>query len=284
MQKLVSLVLGTALFAGAGALAEDQSAPTTVTTRVSDVNQITQSKNWGAVLQLSTSSNFKDPNSSDISSDTVLMIRPQRKLNDNYSIAARTDIIHTNIGPQDTVMGNTQVLFIRNPFAIAEYTRLKLSAQGVLPTDERLRKDDTFQGALGFIAGVDRELRLFHRDLIVEYSFNAIKNFHRFESNAENKDNLSYRLRNLVSAEFFIAKQFSVSTTAYYQAGRTYQNSLKTAFLLGEDLNYYANEHLTFTLSHSNEGSALAANGMDSNVQFYDQANSIFEAGLTYIY
>ncbi len=284
MQKVVSIVLVSALLAGAGALAEDQSAPATVTTRVSDLNQITQKKNWGAVLQLSTSSNFKDPDSADIDSSTNLMIRPQIKINEKYALAARTDVTHTNIGAQDTQLGNTQVLLIRSPIEIADYTKLKLSAQGILPTDERLRKDDTFNGAVGFIVGVERELRLFNRDLIVDYAFNALKNSHQYETNAENKANLSYRVRNTLSAEYFFLKSMSFTTTTYYQAGRTYQNNLRTGFFVSEDLSYYATDKLIFNLSHSNTGNALASNGMDSNIRFYDQATSVFEAGLTYIY
>lgn len=284
MQKVVSIILVSALLAGAGALAEDQSAPTAVTTRVSDLNQITQKKNWGAVLQLSTSSNFKDPNSADVNSSTNLMIRPQVKFNEKYALAARTDITHTNIGAQDTQLGNTQVLLIRSPIEIADYTRLKLSAQGILPTDERLRKDDTFNGGVGLIAGVDREWLLLGRDFIVEYSFNALKNSHQYETNASNQANLSYRVRNTVTAEYFLMKKISFSTTVYYQAGRTYQNALRTGFFVGEDLSYYASEKLIFNLSHSNLGNALAANGMDTNIRLYDQASSTFEAGLTYIY
>lgn len=284
MQKVVSIILVSALLAGAGALAEDQSAPAVVTTRVSDLNQITQKKNWGAVLQLSTNSNFKDPDSAEVDSSTNLMIRPQIKLSEQYALAARTDVTHTNIGAQDTQLGNTQVLLIRSPIEIADYTKLKLSAQGVLPTDERLRKDDTFNGAIGFVVGVERELRLLNRDLIVDYAFNALKNSHQYETNADNKANLSYRVRNTLSAEYFVFKKVSLSTSAYYQAGRTYQNSLKTGFFLSEELGYYATDKLIFSLSHSNEGNALASNGMDSNVRFYDQATSVFEAGLTYIY
>jgi hypothetical protein len=173
----------------------------------------------------------------------------------------------------DTDLENTLVSYFGPTFKLSEAFRGNTQFRAILPTSRVNREQDSFQGAAGFRSSV------FYKDLGALF-VDLQRNVHEFETTALGEANVAYRARIGVNKFVNITPRFRIFVGGFYQAGRTYGNALRTFFNLTQELNYDLNAQHTVFVGHTNDGSALAANGVESDVRLTSQARSVFSVGL----
>ena len=150
----------------------------------------------------------------------------------------------------------------------------------ILPTSETSQDRDRLRAAIAITNGVS-----YSGDLLkAKYSLGLSKNFHEFDQNAEGTFLNEYRITNLISLIVTVSDKFSVSVSGLYRISYTYDKIDRYGFGTFGDLNYAFKEDLFTNLGVSTEGNALKSNGVDSNINVYDDTASVVRAGLTYVY
>ena len=210
---------------------------------------------------------------------TSFMIMPALKLSENVSSFVRTYIENEENGPRNTTVSDTQINLTLSGSKLTEQIGTNYSLNGFAPTSESNRKETRFQGAGGVAVKFAGEFTFAN----ISYSLSYRRNVHEFTISAEGKANIRDVVGQTISAEIPLSQKFSISSLGIYRNSWTYANSLRQGFSYDLDLNYEAAKNLSFNVGTSNEGSALKANGKDSNVQFYDDKSSVIRAGVTYV-
>jgi hypothetical protein len=213
-------------------------------------------------------------------SGTDLSFLANYKINELYNINAKAALTQELSGPKNSSVSDTTVGFGIKGLQINNQLITTHSLSAVIPTSQTTRTKDRLRTAVGISNGI-----AFTSDnLTAKYKLSLSKNFHEFSQNAEGIFLNEYRISNAIDVIVPITEKFSVSATGYYRISFTYEKDQKYGFGFDGDLNYDFTKKLSANLGISNEGSALKANGTDSNINVYDEATSVTRAGLTYVY
>jgi hypothetical protein len=210
-------------------------------------------------------------------STTDITIAPSYKINSILTAAGNIVFSKENSGARQSSVSNTTVNLGIKGIKISESLETLHSVGGVIPTNEDSIKRDRLKGAAVLTNG----LRWTNPFAKIEYKLGLSKNFHEFTENAEGSANVEYRLTNSLNVVVPLTDKFSISALGIYRLGRTYKGFQRNAFEIHSDLNYDILEKLAINIGTSNDGSALKANGVDSNIEAYNENTSIIRAGLT---
>ena len=210
---------------------------------------------------------------------TTFMLMPSLKLSENLSSFVRTYIERQENATGNTEVSDTQINLTLKGGKISEEIGTSYSLNGFAPTSQTNRKETRFQGAGGLAVKASGEFKL----LSASYALSYRRNVHEYTVSFENKENIRDIIGQSVTVDIPLFQKVSISSLFLYKNSWTYQNHYKQSFNFDVDLNYEAIKDLTFNVGTSNEGSALKANGKDSNVQFYDNKSSVIRAGVTYV-
>lgn len=110
------------------------------------------------------------------------------------------------------------------------------------------------------------------------------KNFHEYDTDINGNVNMAYSANQSASIAYGLTDRLSFSFNATYRARWSYQNVLREAFDLSQELSYAVAKNFSIAGGHSNSGSLLAANGQDSNVQLMNENTSVVYFSGTYIF
>jgi hypothetical protein len=210
---------------------------------------------------------------------TSFLIMPSLKLSENLTTTVKAVVERQENANGNTDMSDTQVSLTLKGTKLTEEIGTSYSLNGIAPTSESNRKENRFQGAAGLGVKFSGEFRL----LSASYALSYRRNFHEFTVSSENKPNIRDGIGQTVTLDIPLSQKIAISLAGSYKNSWTYYNAAKQGFSFDADLTYEAVKNLTFNLGTSNEGSALKANGKDSNVQFYDDKSSVIRAGVTYV-
>ena len=213
-------------------------------------------------------------------SNTDFLLSVGYKTSDLTTLTAKAIASKDHTGPQDTTVSNTQIILGIKGIKLNDQVTSVHSVIGVVPTSDVSKRRDRLQTALGISNGVIYVAPA----LTATFRLAINKNFHEFNFNADGKANVQYTLTNTVGVDIPVYGSFHVSSDLFYRNGWTYGGSERQSFGFNADLIYDIDNNFSVNLGTSNDGNALKANGVDSNIAAYDDKTSVFRAGLSYVY
>ena len=262
------------LFASAAKSAE----PAAVKTKSAKLIAPVKEKALSLSVDLYASSNRLDTATSgaDRALNAELLFKYQ--LNEQSHVFIKQDFSYSNVGISNLEASNTALGSGLTIFKLSDQTSITPTLRVILPSNEEDRNKDGLKSAVAVKLALTTETTTL---LPISYSFSteALKNFHKFENNADLEANLSYRLRTIAALEISLSKNLTFSLAGLYDSGRTYQEALKTGFLLAQEASYSFTDTTAAFIAHENSGDARAANGTNSNIVIADKYSSIFSIG-----
>jgi hypothetical protein len=287
---LLTSAIALALMHSARARAEVSSSsnstaiPGQIISTIDDMNVSLLEKKFGLTAILTTESNLEEESSKNDESSATLELLPSYRISSKLKVAALIAAEHDLNGLNETELLNTTLYLRRDAITINEDVALFLTAQALLPTEEKARQQSSLEGGVGGIIKVDYKFSSFKKPSTVSYSLNTFKYIHDFDRNTSREANISYRFRNIVTYDVDLSKKFSFSFAGYFQSGFTYDNVAKEVFYLEQGVSYTFDQKFSVALLHNTTGNAFEKNGKDWNVEAYDSRNSTIAASLTYVY
>ena len=212
--------------------------------------------------------------------DFSVTIIPAYKINDTFAIGAKGIISKQNYGPGDTTYSNTTVSLSIKGFDLTENIKSVHSVGGALPTSKESQERDRLKGGVSISNGLSLDTPI----VKLKYLLALSRNFHEFTFNAEGSANVEYRIGHSVEGILSLTDIVSLSTTGIYRQGYTYGGKERYSFEIHGDINVDVAKGLTLNVGTSNDGSALKANGVDSNISAFNENTSVVRAGISYAY
>ncbi len=122
------------------------------------------------------------------------------------------------------------------------------------------------------------------KNLSINYSPSFYLSFHEYKVQATGKSNTRYSINNRLVLSYSLTSRLGFSLDNAYTRQWNYSGQPSDSFRFDQNLGYDLGSGLNISIGHSIGGSALAVNGYDSNVQFFDKnASTVYISfGLAY--
>lgn len=237
----------------------------------------------GLVVDLSRTTSLQREGDVSRVAENSLLLSPSFKLNDSLKLAALGILTQEETGERNTTFSNLQLGLSYKAIPFNENLSVTPVVTAFLPTDTVNNKNDKFQGGLG-VSGrfsIDPKWKY---PMTALYTLGVAKNVHEYTLNAFGSPNIEYKMANALTLNLPIAYGFSADLTGAYTSAWTYRGYVHTRFDLIERITYEATAKWSMYVSHSNGGSAVKANGRDSNIDLYDENTSVISAGTSYVF
>ncbi len=260
-----------------------QSTGATISTKKVDSLKAVKENPLSLSVDFSGTTDLEATESSESTRSTDLGLKANYQINKDNALSLSQAISYTNNGAYKVTAANTSIGAKFKTFKINEETSLTPSSKILLPTNEENREFDSFRGAAALALSLSYKTHL-GAPVTFALSEEILKNVHEYESNAGNKANLSFRSRTAGALAFEFGQSVGLSLASTYDAGRTYQNALRTAFSVSQELSYKFTEKASTYISHSNGGDARGANGTDSQIKVADDRTSTISIGFRTIF
>jgi hypothetical protein len=280
-KHVLFFIIAVAAVAHAKAAEVPVAASATVSKSILNIKENNEAaKKISATYDLSTSSNLKPSGSDEFEQEISFSLSPIYKVKENLNLSSSLALSHSLTGFRDTTVNNVPVT-LKKTIEVTPALRNGVSATAILPTNENSREIDSFNAAASLGVDVTQSTSINKTPTSINALVSALKNSHSYTRTALGKANLSERVRFQLSLAAEVKPKVSLSLMGQYNAGRTYDQALRTSFVLQETLTLTTSKSTSIYLAHSNEGNALSANGTDSNINIYDKNNSTIAVGLT---
>ena len=120
-------------------------------------------------------------------------------------------------------------------------------------------------------------------DLSGFFELSAGRNFHVDTVALSGKSNNAWAAGGRFYVAWSISDKWGLAGDFRMNSGWTYQTAApRTTFLFGQELSYQVNDAFGVSLSHSNEGDVLKANGIDTNVAIVSDQGSKISLSASY--
>lgn len=275
IQLLGNFIIPQTAMAQNVAQTNSQSNSQTSVVKLPEVQKETQSFNLGLAAEYSQKNAVEVTKERE--NDFSLTFLPVYKINDIFTVGAKSIFTYNNYGPKDSALSNTLISLGIKGYKFNESFVTNHSLSTTLVTNKESQEVDRLRAGFGISNGL-----IFTSSLIdAEYKLGLSKNIHEYNFNAEGKANIEYRISNSLEVKIPITQKFYLSSLGIYRIGYTYQKFERYTYEWHSDLNFDATEKLSFNLGISNDGSALKANGVDSNISAFDENTSSVRAGVS---
>lgn len=278
-------VASVLLLANSAIAAESQTATQTVTTKPAKKAESLPSYGVLALLNRSTSLvDFQDGTRSDnmdfLLSPSVKLAPGRLSATMTYSQNLRDDSSQT-----ENDFGDIPVTFTFKAIPMGGYrdydTSLSYSATAVAPVSKISTKKDQLQTSLsGKIAW---SLGPKEDGVSLLTSLTAGRNFHSYEEDINGNVLNQYSSNQQIKLGYSFGS-WSVSADFIHKSRWTYKGNVKSAFELTEEIEYGINKNYAVAIGHTNAGSVLKPNGTDTNIDIYNENNSVIYGTLTLSY
>lgn len=219
---------------------------------------------------LSSSSSLHQIDDPDYSSDLALTVAPKFKLAGalaGYSLGGRVDLAQT-FSPEATFAFSDLSLKLTAPArGLNPFLRLTPALGAVLPLSQDSRERASLITGIKVSANLGADFtRMGAPGLGASFDFSVQRNFHVFDTATTGSPNAAYKINQWVSAGYEFTDRVAFSMDLIRSASITYGGKMRNAFSLSEEFSFLVGPRVSLAVGHSNEGSALQANGMDSNL------------------
>lgn len=270
MAVAVSII--ASVFLASKSLAATDMATTNTTTIAASVSE-TQ-KIFSLNTSLTYSTNMYAEGEYDKYSSTTLSVIPSIQLNKKTNLSVSTNFIKEQTGAENFLMTNTTVRLSHQTAKITPQLSWKNRLDGILPTNRDSQLIDRLQGAVG----IGTSLSYNNKNKTLPFSFSGSlalqRNFHEYDLNADGIKNNAYGLTQGLSLDLSLTENLSLGIAGNYRTAINYDDKAKYAFDTTIDLSFAFNDNTGISTGVTNGGSALKANGIDSNMSFVDEKSS----------
>ena len=101
----------------------------------------------------------------------------------------------------------------------------------------------------------------------------AGRNFYPYEEDISGKVLNQYSSNQTISLGYNYLN-WSLAIDLVNRSRWTFKNNIRETFISNQEIGYAINDNLSFAIGHTNEASAQKANGLDSNLNFFDEKTS----------
>ena len=161
-------------------------------------------------------------------------------------------------------------------------TRFSYSVTAVVPVSKYSRIKDELQTALSGRVGLSlapAEDDGFGASVGVTLG----RNFHTYEEDINGSVLNQYSSNQSLGIEYTMGS-WNVGVDFVNRTRLTYKGNTKSTFELTEEIGYSVNDNFSLALGHTNAGSTLKANGVDSNVELIDENSSVIYGTIGFSY
>lgn len=242
-------------------------------------------KRLSVAIDASYESDLKKRNQVSHEANISVELIPSYKIGENWKASADVIFSKELAGAEKSEVSNALLSVAHNSINIEGGifevpSTYNFGAFAYAPTNEEAREKDKYYGGTGVSLGLEMKPKNWGENSQLGYTISLLKNYHEYTRNVERTALLSHRLRHTVTYSQKIAKDLSLELLGRYQTGFTYQNALRTSFVLNEAIAYSIAKNTDVYVYHTNEGSALEADGITSNIDIYDRNHSVIGMGL----
>ncbi|MEN0059989.1 MAG: hypothetical protein AAGB31_14205 [Bdellovibrio sp.] len=239
----------------------------------------TQEKKWTLPVSIESSSTLHTTDSYERAAQTSISIAPSYALSKLWRLSGTAMVYKEDTGVENSGFDNTSVT-LSTVHPLTENISTSYGLSGVLPTNQQLRDETSYQGALRGAASINFA-NLFLASSF-RYGVSYTRNFHEYDMTASSSFNVRENISQTLAYTLPFTDNLSLQTTFVYTYGWTYLGDTRSKFYVGTDLGYAFTKAFSSYVGISNEGNALKPNGSDSNIEFYNDNSSVIKFGLTY--
>jgi hypothetical protein len=109
------------------------------------------------------------------------------------------------------------------------------------------------------------------------------RNFHNYEEDINGAILNQYSSNQNLNLGYGFGS-FKLSVSFVNRSRQTYKGNTKSTFELTEEVGYSVNDNFSLALGHTNAGSTLKANGVDSNIELIDENSSVVYGTIGFSY
>ncbi len=252
----------------------------TSTTTAPEVERSDSKKPWSIAADLSTYSNTFASESVEAERGTSLDLTASVVVSPLLKLSLNAVVDKSFVGQQDTTMSDTGISLSIKGYEFNKNLASVHSVAGVVPTSETSREVARLKGAMSVTNG----LSYAENWATLTYRLTVRRNFHEFNINADGAKNAEYSFANRLTAAVPLYKKLSMDLDFIFRDLITYDQNQRQNFAFSTGLNYELKNNLNVYISTSNEGSAVKANGRDSNISVFDDKSSTYGAGVNYVF
>lgn len=246
--------------------------------------ELKRPKRMGMTLIAQTAGNLYDISSRSHEAEGRLVIAPNYKLNDSYRLSLSNTLIQNFEQGRETRLGNSKLSLSHVPLYLTEDTILIAVGGLRLPTNVEDRKQNTYNGSLVLEPTLLTNWTVLGSPFVTVMGLYLTKNTHTYDRNAKGGANTDYSASPYFGIEKEFLPKFSILIDGDYTYARTYQNSMRTQFSIGQSITYQHNKDLSVTVGHTNAGDALKANGTDYDISVFDANHSVVYANVRAVF
>jgi hypothetical protein len=246
--------------------------------------ELKRPKRLQVTLLAQTMSNLYGTDSRDNEAEGRLVIAPSYKLGQDYRLSLSNTIIQNFVRERQTRLGNSKLLLSHVPIYLTNDSMLIAAGGFRLPTNVEDRHLNTYNGSLVLEPNLITNWKVFGSPFVSVLGLYLTKNTHTYDRNASGGANTSHSEMAYFGIEKELLPKLTFLVDGDYTHARTYQNSMRTMFSMGQSLTYQHNKDLSVTVGHSNGGDALKANGTDYNIAVFDGRQSVVYANIRTVF
>ena len=276
--NLFKVVLATTLLGHIAFANQNTTAKTMTTTAKIPAKEVV--KAFGLLLDLSYNSNMYAEDDINQTKYSNLTIIPSYKITDRLTTSLRSDITKHFTQDENTEMTNTRM---RLSYLTAQLTDLISWSNRFdvwIPTNRKSQLTDRLTTA----TGIGTSLKYASDVTMATLGLGFTRNYHQYDYTTTGEQLNESTATQALALEFALIDKLSLSVEGTYIMARTYQNTSKYAFETAVGLGYQITKNFSASVGLSNGGSALKANGVDSNIEFLNEKTSELSAGIGYTY
>lgn len=185
--------------------------------------------------------------------------------------------------------GDVPIVFAFNPTELSKSpllpdksASLSYSISAIIPLSQNSVKKNQLQTALAGKIG----LAIMPSDdagFGYSTSISLARNLHRYEQDTNGAVLNQYSSKQTLDISY-LKNQWSFGLSFANRTAWSYQNNAKNSFELGQEIAYSLNKNIAFAIGHTNAGATLKDNGVDYNIELFNENSSTVYAtlGLSY--
>lgn len=256
------------------------ASSTTVTTQAPKK----ETKVFSGLFNISRSTNLYDFQDGSRKDGMDYMFRLGMVLTEDYSASAQgaysQDLKDSTYNDVSDISLNVS----RKATKLGNYFLLGYRVGAIIPTSKDSHKRQNLITALstGLNMGVNPERLI--QGLSISGSISLGRNIHQYETAIDGRVNSQYTSGQSLSIGYEFNSGVSLSASFVHKNSLSYQNVLRDAFEISQELGYQINPTFAVAIGHSNGGSSLKANGLDSNVELINENSSVVYASGTVLF
>ncbi len=264
-------------------LCSTQGLAQTSTAQLEGVSSDASLKKYSFSIGTEYQTNLRKNSSPDQDNSTSLNLVGEYVLRPQSSITAEIDIIRSHKSDGSTQLSNLVIAYKLTEYEILKELSFKPILYTILPTNERAREDQTFNGAL-----MIRPVMVYRpsniSDLTITNSLYLVKQFHEYNVQRNYAQNTEYILRYRLDVGYNLLEKLSIGGRADYIRGWTYSRFAKDNFYLMQYLGYQLNSSWSTYVAHENQGAIRGANNYGNNIEVFSEKSSYVSLGIRHIF